>query len=62
MVNKPNVFGLEVAKLRDYRKVIMKSDCLEVVECFMNKSGDCNSITLVQKITAVKRYCQMVKF
>ncbi|MBA0736674.1 hypothetical protein Gogos_010197 [Gossypium gossypioides] len=32
--------GLEVPKLREYRKFIVESDCLEVVECLTNKSGE----------------------
>ncbi|MFQ6649640.1 hypothetical protein Gotur_023345, partial [Gossypium turneri] len=53
--------GLEVARLRDYRKVIVESDCLEAVECLTDRSGDCHSMTLVRKITTVKKYFQMVK-
>ncbi|MBA0782933.1 hypothetical protein Gotri_000738 [Gossypium trilobum] len=56
------VYGLEVARLRDYRKVIAESDCLEAVKCLTHRSGDCHSMTLVRKITTVKKCFQMVKF
>ncbi|KAK5844853.1 hypothetical protein PVK06_000994 [Gossypium arboreum] len=54
--------GLEVAKLREYRKFIVKSDCLEAMECLTNKFGEGNSLSLVQKISMVKRCFQFVKF
>ncbi|KAG8502826.1 hypothetical protein CXB51_000473 [Gossypium anomalum] len=46
--------GLEVAKLREYRKLIMESDCLEAVSALR--------ISLGKKISTVKRYFQIVKF
>ncbi|KAG8478256.1 hypothetical protein CXB51_028031 [Gossypium anomalum] len=54
--------GLEVARLRNYRKVIVESDCLVAMECRTDKSGDSHLMILVRKITAVNRCFQMVKF
>ncbi|MBA0698942.1 hypothetical protein Goari_000620, partial [Gossypium aridum] len=51
-----------VARLRDYRKVIVESDCLEAVECLTDRSRDCHLMTFVRKITTVKKCFQMVKF
>ncbi|MBA0638637.1 hypothetical protein Godav_025346, partial [Gossypium davidsonii] len=48
--------------LRAYRKVIVESDCMEAMECLTDRSGDCYSMTLVRKITTVKKCFQMVKF
>nr|KJB80216.1 hypothetical protein B456_013G086700 [Gossypium raimondii] len=41
---------------------IVESDCMEAMECLTDRSGDCHSMTLIRKITTVKKCFQMVKF
>lgn len=35
---------------------------MEAIECLTDRAGDCHSMTLVRKITTVKKCFQMVKF
>ncbi|KAH1031732.1 hypothetical protein J1N35_043906 [Gossypium stocksii] len=56
------LIGLQVARLRNYIKVIFESDCLYTIEMILEISMNIPSMTLIRRIKEVRRKLQEVKF